>query len=331
MQYRRFGTTGQELSRIGLGCYSMSGAYGAAEDAESIATIHRAIERGVNLLDTSASYGRGHNHRLIGQAIRDRRDKVFIHSKTGTIRTGDGRSLAEGSGTPERLREVCEESLKNLGIETLDAFCMSRVDPTVPIEESVGAMARLIEDGKTRFIGLSEAAPDTVRRAAAAQGPNLISLQFEYSLWSRDPEDGHLDACRALGLALMAYAPLGYGFLTGAVARPGAQGAGDTRDKFPRFQPGNFEANRQRVADLEALARDRGATAAQIALAWLLARGDTVFPIPGCKSRRHLDENLDAAEIALTEAERAELDRIFPKGAASGDRYPESGMKRVNL
>ncbi len=329
MQYRTFGASAEQLSRIGLGCFGMSGAYGEADDDESVATIHRAIERGVNLLDTSASYGRGHNHRVIGRAIADRRDKVFIHSKTGTIRTPEGRSVAEGSGAPDRLREVCEESLKGLGIETLDAFCMSRVDPTVPIEESIGGMARLVEEGKTRFIGVSEASPETVRRANAAHP--LVSLQYEYSLWSRDPEGGHLDACRDLGLALMAYAPLGYGFLTGDVSGPDALGDSDTRRKFPRFRAENFAANRARVARVEALAAERGVTPAQIALAWLLAQGDNVFPIPGCKSRRHLDENLEAVELELTPEDLAALDAIFPPGAASGTRYPADGMKRVNL
>jgi aryl-alcohol dehydrogenase-like predicted oxidoreductase len=329
MQYRTFGNSGQQVSRIGLGCFGMSGAYGEADDDESVATIHRAIERGVNLLDTSASYGRGHNHRFIGRAIADRRDKVFIHSKTGTIRTPDGRSVAEGSGAPDRLREVCEESLKNLAIETLDAFCMSRVDPTVPIEESIGGMARLVEEGKTRFVGLSEASPGTLRRAHAAHP--LVSLQYEYSLWSRDPEGGHRDACRDLGLALMAYAPLGYGFLTGAVSGPDALPDADARRKFPRFGEENFAANRERVARVEALAAGKGATPAQIALAWLLAQGENVFPIPGCKSRRHLDENLDAVDIELTAEDLAALDAIFPPGAASGTRYPAEGMKRVNL
>jgi len=329
MQYRTFGTSGEQLSRIGLGCFGMSGAYGQADDAESIATIHRAIEQGVNLLDTSASYGRGHNHQVIGRAIADRRDKVFIHSKTGTIRTPEGRSVAEGSGAPDRLRDVCETSLKNLGIETLDAFCMSRVDPTVPIEESVGAMAKLVEEGKLRFIGLSEASHETLRRAAKVHP--LVSLQYEYSLWSRDPEGGHMDACRDLGLALMAYAPLGYGFLTGSVSGPDALPDSDTRRKFPRFGAEHFAANRERVARIEALADDRAATPAQIALAWLLAQGDNVFPIPGCKSRRHLDENLAAVDIDLTPEDLATLDDIFPPGAASGTRYPAEGMKRVNL
>jgi aryl-alcohol dehydrogenase-like predicted oxidoreductase len=329
MEYRQFGHSGVEISRIGLGCYGMSGAYGAADDRESIATIHRAMELGVNLLDTSAGYGQGHNHRLIGQAVRDRRDEIFIHSKTGTVRAPDGRGIAEGSGSPVRLRALCEQSLTNLGIEALDVFCMSRVDPTIPIEESVGAMARLVEQGKTRFIGLSEAGPATLRRAAAVH--KLVSLQFEYSLWSRDPEEGHTDACADLGMALMAYAPLGYGFLTGDIAAPDALPHGDTRDKFPRFSPENFAANRQRVAKIEDIARDRGASAAQIALAWLFAQGDNVFPIPGCKSRNHLEENIAALDLTLTAAELATLDQTFPIGSAMGDRYPEDGMKRVNL
>ena len=313
---------------MGLGCYSMSGAYGAADDAESIATIHRAIERGVTLLDTSASYGQGHNHTLIGKAIKDRRDKVFIHSKTGTIRSREMGSVAEGSGTPERLREICDLSLKNLGIKTLDVMTMSRVDPTVPIEESVGAMGRLVDDGKIRFIGLSEAASATVRHGFGTR--TLTSLQYEYSLWTRDPEDDHLVTCRELDMALMAYAPLGYGFLTGTVNKAGAQSDADTRQKFPRFTEDHFAANRQRVTQLEALGRDKGATAAQICLAWLLAQGDDVFPIPGCKSRRHLDENLDAMDIALTPEDLSFLDLVFPKGSASGDRYPPDGMQRVN-
>ena len=328
MEYRRFGNCGVEVSRMGLGCYSMSGAYGAADDTESIATIHRAIERGVTLLDTSASYGQGHNHTLIGKAIKDRRDKVFIHSKTGTIRASDKGSVAEGSGTPNRLREICDLSLKNLGIETLDVMTMSRVDPTVPIEESVGAMGRLVDEGKIRFIGLSEAASATVRHGFGTR--TLTSLQYEYSLWTRDPEDDHLIACRELDMALMAYAPLGYGFLTGTVNKAGAQSEVDTRQKFPRFTEEHFAANRERVTQLEALGRDKGATAAQICLAWLLAQGDDVFPIPGCKSRRHLDENLDAMDIALTPEDLSFLDSVFPKGSASGDRYPPDGMQRVN-
>ena len=327
MQYRRFGNSGLKVSRIGLGCYGMSGAYGAADEAESIATIHRAIELGVNLLDTSASYGQGHNHRLIGCAVRDRRDKVFIHSKTGTIRGPGGTSIAEGSGTPERLRATCEESLRNLGIDTLDVFCLSRVDPSVPIEESVGGMARLVEAGKTRFIGLSECAPATLRRAAKVHP--LTSLQYEYSLWSRDPEGAHLQACRDLDLALMAYAPLGYGLLTGRMSQ--AESDADTRKKFPRFQGDNFAANRRRVEAIEDVASSKRATAAQICLAWLLAKDERVFPIPGSKSRQHLDENLAAAEIALTAEDITALDAAFPPDAIAGTRYPADGMRRVNL
>ena len=328
MEYRTFGTCGVDVSRMGLGCYSMSGAYGAADDTESIATIHRAIERGVTLFDTSASYGQGHNHKLIGKAIKGRRDKVFIHSKTGTIRAPGQGSVAEGSGTPERLREICDLSLKNLGIDTLDVMTMSRVDPSVPIEESVGAMGRLVDEGKIRFIGLSEAASASVRNGPRTRP--ITSLQYEYSLWTRDPEGDQLVACRELGMALMACAPLGYGFLTGTVNKPGAQSGVDTRQKFPRFTEEHFEINRQRVAQLEALGRDKGATAAQICLAWLLAQGDDVFPIPGCKSRTHLDENLDAMDLVLTPEDLSYLDAAFPKGSTSGDRYPPDGMQRVN-
>ena len=329
MEYKEFGHSGINLSRIGLGCFSMSGAYGEADDDESIATIHRAIERGVNLLDTSARYGAGHNQELIGRAVKGRRDKVFIHSKTGTIHTPEGVSVGEGSGTPNRLREICEISLKRLGVDYLDAMCQSRVDPTIPIEESVGEVSRLVEEGKVRFIGLSEAAPDTVRRAAIIHP--LVSLQFEYSLWTRDVEDGHQKACNELNMALMAYAPLGYGFLTGAISHAGAQSDTDIRGKFPRFHEENFMANRKRVSDLEVFASDKGATPAQIALAWLMAQNENVFPIPGCKSRKHIDENLDAVDITLSKDELNHIEEIFPKNSVSGTRYPEEGMQRVNL
>ena len=330
METAVFGNTGEKLSRIGLGCFSMSGAYGAADDAESIATIHRAIDLGVTLLDTSASYGQGHNHRLIGKALKGgKRDKVFIHSKTGTIRAGDGSSVARGSGTPERLRQVCETSLGNLDIETLDAFCLSRVDPTVPIEDTVGAMARLVEEGKTRFIALSEAAAGTLRRGMKVHP--LASLQYEYSLWTRDVEGGHLEACDDLGVALMAYAPLGYGFLAGTVGGREALEEGDTRHKFPRFSDENAAANRERVDAINKVAEAHGATSAQVCIAWVLARGTNVFPIPGCKRRSHLEENLKAVDIALTAEDLAALDAAFPPGAASGDRYPPDGMARVNL
>ena len=327
MRYTTFGNSGVRVSRIGLGCYGMSGAYGPADDTESIATIHRAIELGVNLLDTSASYGQGHNHDVIGKAIAGRRDEVFIHSKTGTIRDPVRGSIAEGSGTPARLKQVCEESLKRLGIETLDSFCMSRTDPSVPIEESVGAMAELIAEGKTRYISLSESATDTLRRGFDTHP--LTALQYEYSLWSRDPEQGgQIEACRELNMALMAYSPLGYGFLTGAFAKAGD--VPDSRQRFPRFQAENIDHNAALVARLGEFAAGKGATAAQIAIAWLLAQGDDIVPIPGSKSRGHLEENLAAAEIELDADDLARLDGLFGLDAAAGTRYPETGMKRVN-
>lgn len=330
MHTAKFGNTGEDLSRIGLGCFSMSGAYGAADDAESIATIHRAIELGVTLLDTSASYGQGHNHRLIATALKGgNRDRVFIHSKTGTVRANDGSSVAKGSGTPDRLRRICETSLKNLNTETLDVFCLSRVDPTTPIEESVGAMVQLVDEGKTRFIGLSEAAPETLSRAMVVHP--LVSLQFEYSLWTRDIEGGHLKACDEFGLGLMAYAPLGYGFLTGTVGGRESLETGDARHKFPRFADENAAANRERVRAIRKVADTHGATPAQIAIAWVLNQGGNVFPIPGCKKRTHLEENLEAMDIVLTEDDLTTLDSEFPSGAAAGDRYPPDGMARVNL
>ena len=315
MKYVMFGNSGVRVSCIGLGCYGMSGAYGPADDTESIATIHRAIELGVNLLDTSASYGQGHNHDVIGKAIKGRRDEVFIHSKTGTIRDPERGSIAEGSGTPARLKQVCEESLKRLGIETLDSFCMSRTDPSVPIEESVGAMAELIAEGKTRYISLSESATDPLRRGFDTHP--LTALQYEYSLWSRDPEQGgQIEACRELNMALMAYSPLGYGFLAGAFAE-----AGDVPD---------IDHNAALVTRLGEIAAGKRATAAQIAIAWLLAQGDDIVPIPGSKSRGHLEENLAAAEIELDAEDLARLDGLFGLDAAAGTRYPETGMKRVN-
>ena len=327
MQTRKFGNCGVEISAMGLGCFGMSGAYGPADDTQSIATIHRAIELGANLLDTSASYGQGHNHEIIGRAIRDRRDKIFIHSKTGTVRTAAGASVAEGSGTPDRLRAVCEASLERLGIEVLDCLCMSRIDPTVPVEESVGAMARLVEAGKVRFVSLSECSPDSVRRGFATHP--LTALQFEYSLWSRDPEGEHMAVCRELDMAFMAYSPLGYGFLAGAFAKPGD--VSDNRQRFPRFQQENFDHNAALVAGLRDIAAGNGATPAQVALAWIMAQDDIIFPIPGSKSIAHLEENLDALEIELTTADLARLDEAFPPGAAAGTRYPASGMARVNL
>ena len=331
MERRKFGNTDLMVSTIGLGCYGMSGAYGPADDAESIATIRRALDLGVNLLDTSASYGQGHNHRLIGEAIRSRRHEVVIHSKSGSPRDGSPDGI-RGGGDPSYLRRTCEESLKNLGIETLDVFCMSRVDPQVPVEESVGGMADLVREGKTRFIALSECSAESLRRGSAVQP--LASLQMEYSLFSRDAEkQGQIEACMELGMAMMAYAVLGRGMLSAAPPKPEEFGADDVRARLPRFESANLETNLRLRSALEAVARRKSATLAQLAVAWPIARGARagafIVPLPGAKSRKHLDENVRAAVIVLTADDLAEIDRISPPGAASGTRYQAAQMDRL--
>ena len=314
MEYRKFGATDYEVSRIGLGCMSMSGAYGPADDAESIATIHRALDLGVNFLDTSASYGNGHNHELIRKALAGRREGVVIHSKSGSIRTDDGQS--HGGGSPEYLTSVCERSLKSLGIETLDIFCLSRVDANVPIEESVGAMSRLVEAGKTRYIALSEAGPDSIRRANAVHP--LVSLQMQYSLWARDAENGNLQACREFGMGFMAYSVLGQGFLAGLFHDPSELPDDDRRRSSQRFEGDSMRESRALQTQIEAIAKDRSATPAQIALAWAMAWGPEVVPIPGCKSRKHLDDNIKAVEIKLSAEELRLLNDAAPQFANSG-------------
>jgi aryl-alcohol dehydrogenase-like predicted oxidoreductase len=333
MERRRFGNTDLWVSTIGLGCYGMSGAYGPADDAESIATIRRALDLGVNLLDTSASYGKGHNHRLIGEAIRDRRDDVVIHSKSGSPRDG-GADAVRGGGDPRYLRQTCEQSLKNLGIDTLDVFCMSRVDPNVPIEESIGGMADLVREGKTRFISLSECSAESLRRGSAVHP--LVSLQMEYSLFSRDAEgQGQIDACRELGAAMMAYAVLGRGMLSAELPKLEEFAGDDIRAGLPRFSAAHAEKNLRLRAALEVTARDKGATLAQLSIAWPMAqgsfRGACIVPIAGAKSRKHLEENVRAAEIVLAADDLAAIDRIVPPGAASGTRYPSGQMHRLNL
>jgi len=331
MERRRFGNTDLMASAIGLGCYGMSGAYGPAEDAESIATIRRALDLGVNLLDTSASYGQGHNHCLIGEAIRGRRHEVVIHSKSGSPR--DGRPDGLRGGDPRYLRRTCEESLKNLGIEALDMFCMSRVDPNVPVEESVGGMAELVREGKTRFISLSECSAESLRRGSTVHP--LASLQMEYSLFSRDAEQqGQIEACKELGMAMMAYAVLGRGMLSAAPPKPEEFEADDIRARLPRFDGANLEQNLRLCSALAAVARRKNATLAQLAIAWPMARGTRVgtfmVPIPGAKSRKHLDENVRAADIVLTADDLVEVDDIVPPGAAFGTRYAGGQMDRLN-
>ncbi|HKM68746.1 MAG TPA: aldo/keto reductase [Stellaceae bacterium] len=333
MKHRRFGNTDLTVSTIGLGCYGMSGAYGPADDAESIATIGSALDLGVNFLDTSASYGNGHNHRLIGEAIRGRRHDVVIHSKSGSPREGSSDAV-RGGGDPRYLRQTCEQSLKKLGIETLDVFCMSRVDPNVPIEESVGGMAELVKEGKTRFISLSECSALSLRRGSAEHP--LASLQMEYSLFSRDAEEqGQIDACKELGVAMMAYAVLGRGMLSAEVPKAEEMAADDIRAQLPRFDGANVEKNLRLRSALEAIARGKDATLAQLAIAWPMAQGSragaSIVPMPGAKSRKHLEENVRAAEIVLTADDLAEIDRIVPLGAASGPRYPIGQMRRLNL
>jgi len=333
MERRKFGNTDLIVSAIGLGCYGMSGAYGPADDAESIATIRCALDLGVNLLDTSASYGSGHNHRLIGEAIRGRRHDVVIHSKSGSPRDGNSDAV-RGGGDPRYLRQTCEQSLKNLGIETLDVFCMSRVDPNVPVEESVGGMTELVKEGKTRFISLSECSAASLRRGSAVHP--LVSLQMEYSLFSRDAEEqGQIDACRELGAAMMAYAVLGRGMLSGELPKVEEMAADDIRAQLPRFQTAHVEKNLGLRSALEAVAGGKNATIAQLAIAWPMARGSRagvfIVPIPGAKSRKHLEENVRAAEIVLTADDLAAIDRVVPPGAASGTRYPIGQMQRLNV
>ncbi len=326
MEYVQFGSTEFKVSRLALGCMSMSGAYGPADDSESIATLHKAFDLGINFIDTSASYGQGHNHELINKALKGRRERIVIHSKSGSPRTPDASGSRSGS-TPEYLTQNCEQSVKRLGVDALDIFCMSRVDPDVPVEESVGAMAKLVERGLTRYIGLSEASANSIRRARKVHP--IVSLQMEYSLWSRDPEGGNLQACREFNMSFMAYSPLGRGFFAGAVHDPKDMSDGDGRINHPRFQSGNLEKNLALLKKFEELARQKNCTTAQLALAWLMAQGSEVIPIPSNKTRAHLEENIKATEIKLSKEDLARLDGIFPQGAAAGPRTKD--MHRVNI
>jgi aryl-alcohol dehydrogenase-like predicted oxidoreductase len=324
---RRLGRDGPEVSAIGLGCMGMSEFYGAGSEQESIATIHHAIDRGVDFLDTADMYGVGRNEELVGRAIRDRRDRVFLATKFGNVRGPAGEFLGV-KGDPDYVRSACEASLKRLGVETIDLYYQHRVDPNVPIEDTVGAMLRLKDEGKIRYLGLSEAAPPTIRRAAAVAG--ISAVQTELSLWSRDAEADVLPTVRELGIGYVAYSPLGRGFLTGQITSPDDFPEDDFRKFHPRFQGENFAKNIALVREVEAMAKEKGCTTAQLALAWVLAQGDDIVPIPGTKRVRYLDENIGALEVKLSGEELKRLDEILPPGAAAGQRYHERGMETVN-
>jgi aryl-alcohol dehydrogenase-like predicted oxidoreductase len=330
MKYFELGRSGLKASQLGLGCLSMSGGYGEMQDdAKSEDTIRRAIDLGVTLFDTSMSYGvDGHNQRLLGRAVLGRRDTVVISSKFGSLVDDKGRRVGRDA-SPKYVRYACEETLKRIGIDVLDVLCLSRVDPSVPIEGTVGEMSRLIAEGKLRAAGLSECSAATLARAHAVQP--ITTLQIEYSLWTRDPEAEHLPLCRKLGIAVLAYAPLGRGFLAGAVRSDRDLPPGDHRHMFPRFQGENLAHNARLLAALDEVAKARRATPAQIALAWLLSRGPDVFPIPSGKQRRHLEENVAACDVTLAPAELARLEDAFHPGAARGTRYHPQGMREVNV
>jgi aryl-alcohol dehydrogenase-like predicted oxidoreductase len=297
----------------------MSEFYGTTDENEAIATIHRALELGVDFLDTADMYGRGANEKLVGKAIRDRRDQVILATKFGNVRNDDG--SREVRGDAEYVREACDASLDRLGLDHIDLYYQHRVDSRVPIEETVGAMADLVEAGKVRHLGLSEASPETIRRAHAVHP--ITALQSEYSLWTRDPEDGVLQTCRELGIGFVAYSPLGRGFLTGQIRSPQDLEEGDFRRNNPRFRAENFRRNFDLVARVQEIAEETGHTAGQIALAWVLSRGEDVVPIPGTKRRRYLEENVEAIDIELTDEELERIEQAFPRGAAAGERYPD--------
>jgi len=327
MKTRKLGNQGLEVSALGLGCMGMSEFYGSGDEQEAIATIHQAIDLGVNFLDTADMYGPFTNEKLVGSAIKDRRDQVIIATKFGNVRSAEGGWLGI-NGKPEYVRKSCDDSLQRLGVDVIDLYYQHRVDITVPIEETVGAMSELVQQGKVRYLGLSEAAPATIRRAQAIHP--ISALQTEYSLWSRDPEDEILPTLRELGIGFVPYSPLGRGFLTGAITSPDDFAPDDFRRRSPRFQGENFAKNLELVEQVKAIATEKGITAGQLALAWLLAQGDDIVPIPGTKRRKYLEENIGAATVTLTAEDIHRINAVAPQGIAAGDRYPVQNMSALN-